>query len=59
MNINFSIPIKYVTKYASNNTTDEKVREFINGMVSDWLDEDADVYEHYEELERIANGEDV
>lgn len=49
----FEIPIRYIRKYISNYTTDKTIRDFVKGMVEDWLDEDDDVYEHYSELESI------
>ena len=57
MDKNFSIPIEYITKYASNNTANESIRSFIKDMVEDWLSEDDDVYKHYAELEEIAKGD--
>lgn len=57
MNMEFSIPIEYIRKYAQNETTSKEVQEFVFDMISDWESEDDDVYEHYEELEKIsANG---
>lgn len=49
----FAIPIEYITKYTSNETTDENIREFVKGMVEDWLNEDEDCYDHYTDLENI------
>ena len=54
MNILFAIPIEYVHKYTSTNTTSDEIRNFVEDMIADWENEDIDVYEHYAELERIS-----
>jgi len=59
MDVKFSIPIEYITRYTSNYTADENIRNFVKEIVSGWLCEEDDVYEHYSELEKIAKGEDV
>ena len=54
MNELFAIPIEYVHKYTSNNTKSDEIRNFVEGMITAWENEDPDVYEHYAELEKIG-----
>lgn len=54
MNKLFAIPIEYVEKYTSNNTTSDEIRNFIEDMIADWENEDIDVYEVYAEKESMS-----
>ena len=58
MNILFAIPIDYVHKYASNNTTSDEIINFVEDMIADWENENIDLYEVYAEKEKESMSEE-